>query len=96
MAVNDSLGSLARESIHVENLSGQKSLSAGVNPKKFYGSPSGTVSVHFMVRRNVGPTMLRPNGKVSSKIMGNLKQRSTTTSDLNDPSKFSPDFFIPH
>ncbi|XP_020641544.1 sentrin-specific protease 6 isoform X7 [Pogona vitticeps] len=91
MAVNDSLGSLARESIHVENLSGQKSLSAGVNPKKFYGSPSGTVSVHFMVRRNVGPTMLRPNGKVSSKIMGNLKQRSTTTSDLNDPIVLSSD-----
>lgn len=88
MAVNDTLGSLARESIHTENSSGQKSSSTGLNTKKFYGSPSGAVSVHFMVRRNAAPTMLRPNGKVSSKIMGNIKQRSTTAADLNDPSKF--------
>lgn len=85
--LNDSLGPLAREPIH-ENSTGQKSLNTGLNTKKFYGSSPGAVSVDFTARRNIGSTMLRLNGKVSSKITGNLRQKNTTASDLNDPSKF--------
>ncbi|KAJ7341671.1 hypothetical protein JRQ81_006142 [Phrynocephalus forsythii] len=91
IAENDTLGPLARDSIHAENSSEPKSLNIGLNAKKFYGSPSGAVSVHFMVRRNAGPSVLRPNGKVSFKILGNLRQRSTTTSELNDPIVLSSD-----
>ncbi|KAJ6665839.1 hypothetical protein lerEdw1_001311 [Lerista edwardsae] len=87
---NDSLGPLARESIH-ETSAGQKSLTPGLNAKKFYGSPPGTVSVDFMVRRDPGPIMLRPNGKVGSKITGKLRQKSPTASGLNDPIVLSSD-----
>ncbi|XP_034965461.2 sentrin-specific protease 6 isoform X3 [Zootoca vivipara] len=93
--LNDSLGPLAREPIH-ENSTGQKSLNTGLNTKKFYGSSPGAsspgaVSVDFTVRRNIGSTMLRLNGKVSSKITGNLRQKNTTASDLNDPIVLSSD-----
>ncbi|XP_061479138.1 sentrin-specific protease 6 isoform X2 [Rhineura floridana] len=87
---SDSLEPLARESIH-ENSTGQKSLNTGQNAKKFYGSSPGAVSVDFTVRRSIGPTLLRPNGKVGSKITGNLRQRSTTASELNDPIVLSSD-----
>ncbi|XP_044277559.1 sentrin-specific protease 6 isoform X3 [Varanus komodoensis] len=89
LALNDTLGSLTRESIH-DNSTGQKSLSTGLNTKKFYGS-SGTVSADVMVRRSIGPAMLRPNGKVASRITGNIRQRSTTASELNDPIVLSSD-----
>lgn len=93
VASNDSLGPLARESIH-ETSTGQKSLTPGLNAKKFYGCPPGTVSVDFMVRRDSGPMMLRPNGKVGSKITGKSRQKSPTASELNDPSKFFFLFFF--
>uniref|UniRef100_A0A8D0CB56 Sentrin-specific protease 6 n=1 Tax=Salvator merianae TaxID=96440 RepID=A0A8D0CB56_SALMN len=86
-SLNDSLGSLARESIH-ENSSGQKSLNAGLNAKKFYGPSSGS---EFMTRRNMVSTLLRPNGKLGSKLTGNLRQRNTTVSELNDPIVLSSD-----
>ncbi|KAH0622098.1 hypothetical protein JD844_024078 [Phrynosoma platyrhinos] len=90
ITLSDTLGSLARESIH-ENSAGQKSLSTGLNAKKFYGSSPEAVSVDFMVRRNVGPTMLQPNGKICSKITGNVRQRNTIASELNDPIVLSSD-----
>nr|XP_016853834.1 PREDICTED: sentrin-specific protease 6 isoform X4 [Anolis carolinensis] len=90
MALNDTLESLAREPIH-ENLAGHKSLSTGLNAKKFYGSSPEAVSLDLIVRRNVGPTMLRPNGKNCSKLTGNVRQRNTTASELNDPIVLSSD-----
>lgn len=87
VTLHDCLEPLVRESIH-ENSTGQKSLNAGLNAKKFYGSSPGAVSVDFIVRRDVVPNLLRPNGKVGSKISGNTRQRGTTASELNDPSKF--------
>lgn len=76
---------LARESIH-DSSTEQHSLSTGLNAKKFYGSSPGTVSTDLMVRRSIGPAMLRPNGKVVSKMTGHLRQKTTTASELNDPS----------
>lgn len=90
VAVNDSLGPLARESIH-ETSQGQKSLTTGLNAKKFYGSPPGTVSVDFMVRQDAEPILLRPNGKVSTKVTGKLRQKNPTASELNDPIVLSSD-----
>ncbi|XP_042325469.1 sentrin-specific protease 6 isoform X2 [Sceloporus undulatus] len=90
ITLSDTFRSLARESIH-ENSAGQKSLSTGLNAKKFYGSSPEAVSVDFMVRRNVGPTMLRPNGKICSNITGNVRQRNTTAPELNDPIVLSSD-----
>ncbi|XP_062981017.1 sentrin-specific protease 6 isoform X2 [Elgaria multicarinata webbii] len=90
VALNDTLEPLARDSIH-DHSTGQKCSSTGLNAKKFYGSSPGAVSADFMVRRNIGPAMLRPNGKVGSKVTGNLRQRSTTASELNDPIVLSSD-----
>ncbi|XP_053142906.1 sentrin-specific protease 6 isoform X2 [Hemicordylus capensis] len=90
VTLNDSLGPLARESIH-ETATGQKYLNTGLNAKKFYGSSPGSDSVDYMVRRDIGPTMLRPNGKVGSKITGNLRQKNTVASELNDPIVLSSD-----
>lgn len=81
------MGPLARESIH-ENSVGQKTLNTGLNAKKFYGSFPGTVSSDCIVRRDIGTTILRPNGKVGSKITGNLRLKSSISSELNDPSKY--------
>ncbi|XP_058032101.1 sentrin-specific protease 6 [Ahaetulla prasina] len=81
---------LARESIH-DSSTEQHSLSTGLNAKKFYGSSPGTVSTDLMVRRSIGPTMLRPNGKVGSKLTGHLRQKTTTASELNDPIVLSSD-----
>ncbi|XP_032071178.1 sentrin-specific protease 6 isoform X2 [Thamnophis elegans] len=80
---------LARESIH-DSSTEQHSLNTGLNAKKFYGSSPGTVSTDLMVRRNIGPAMLRPNGKVGSKMTGHLRQK-TTASELNDPIVLSSD-----
>lgn len=76
---------LARESIH-DSSTEQHSSSPGLIAKKFYGSSPGTVSTDLMVRRSIGPAMLRPNGKVGSKMTGHLRQKTTTASELNDPS----------
>ncbi|XP_034287765.1 sentrin-specific protease 6 isoform X1 [Pantherophis guttatus] len=81
---------LARESIH-DSSTEQHSLSTGLNAKKFYGSSPGTVSTDHMVRRSIGPAMLRPNGKVGSKLTGHLRQKTTTASELNDPIVLSSD-----
>ncbi|XP_070589182.1 sentrin-specific protease 6 [Erythrolamprus reginae] len=81
---------LARESIH-DSSTEQHSLSTGLNAKRFYGSSPGTVSTDLMVRRSIGPAMLRPNGKVGSKISGHLRPKTTTASDLNDPIVLSSD-----
>ncbi|XP_048351653.1 sentrin-specific protease 6 isoform X2 [Sphaerodactylus townsendi] len=89
IALNDSLGPLVREPIR-ENSAGQKSLNAGLNAKKFYGSCSGTVSSDCVMRRDTG-TVLRSNGRVGSKIAGNLRQKSSVTSELNDPIVLSSD-----
>ncbi|XP_077162539.1 sentrin-specific protease 6 isoform X3 [Paroedura picta] len=90
ITLNDSLGPLAREPIH-ENAAGQKTLNSGLNAKKFYGSFPGTVSSDCIVRRDIGTTILRPNGKVGSKITGNLRQKSSIASELNDPIVLSSD-----
>nr|XP_056712285.1 sentrin-specific protease 6 [Euleptes europaea] len=90
ITLNDSLGPLARESIH-ENSAGQKNLNTGLNAKKFYGSFPGTISSDCVVRRDIATTVLRPNGKVGSKITGNLRQKSSIASELNDPIVLSSD-----
>ncbi|KAK9411371.1 sentrin-specific protease 6 [Crotalus adamanteus] len=51
----------------------------------------GKTNEKVMVRRNIGPAMLRPNGKVGSKMTGHLRQKTTTTSELNDPIVLSSD-----
>ncbi|XP_060092135.1 sentrin-specific protease 6 isoform X4 [Heteronotia binoei] len=87
---SDPLGPLPREPIH-ENSPGQKSLNTGLNAKKFYGSFPGTVSSDCIVRRDTGTTILRPNGKVGSKITGNLRHKNSIASELNDPIVLSSD-----
>ncbi|XP_026548109.1 sentrin-specific protease 6-like isoform X1 [Notechis scutatus] len=81
---------LARESIH-DSSTEQHSLSTGLNARKFYGSSTGTVSTDLMVKRSIGTVMLRPNGKVGSKMTGHLRQKTTTASELNDPIVLSSD-----
>uniref|UniRef100_A0ACB8GEI9 Uncharacterized protein n=1 Tax=Sphaerodactylus townsendi TaxID=933632 RepID=A0ACB8GEI9_9SAUR len=48
------------------------------------------LSSDCVMRRDTG-TVLRSNGRVGSKIAGNLRQKSSVTSELNDPIVLSSD-----
>ncbi|XP_067388789.1 sentrin-specific protease 6 isoform X4 [Emydura macquarii macquarii] len=94
----ESLGPLLRSSIH-QNSTGQKSPGTGLNTQKFYGSAVGKGPVNIILSRDIiGHSVLRSNGKVGlltgtkiPKSSGNLRQRSTRPSELNDPIILSSD-----
>ncbi|NXH20681.1 SENP6 protease, partial [Bucco capensis] len=97
MTLSDSLGPLSRSSIH-QNSTGQKSSGTGFSTKKFYSSAVGKSPTDILLSNEVGHSMLRQNGKVglisgtkNPKITGNLRQRSTRPSELNDPIVLSSD-----
>ncbi|NXN44043.1 SENP6 protease, partial [Rhinoptilus africanus] len=98
VALSESVGPLSRSSIH-QNSTGQKSSGTGFNTKKFYSSAVGKGPTDILLSNEVvGHSMLRQNGKVglitgtkSPKITGNLRQRSTRPSELNDPIVLSSD-----
>ncbi|NXR77195.1 SENP6 protease, partial [Pycnonotus jocosus] len=96
--LSESVGPLSRSSIH-QNSAGQKSSGTGFNTKKFYSSAVGKGPADILLSNEVvGHSMLRQNGKVglitgtkNPKITGNLRQRSTRPSELNDPIVLSSD-----
>ncbi|XP_039385140.1 sentrin-specific protease 6 isoform X5 [Mauremys reevesii] len=96
--LSESLRPLLRSSIH-QNSTGQKSPGTGLNTQKFYGSAGGKGPVDIILSNDIiGHSMSRPNGKVGlltgTKIMkssGNLRQRNTRPSELNDPIILSSD-----
>uniref|UniRef100_A0A8C8S7N8 Sentrin-specific protease 6 n=1 Tax=Pelusios castaneus TaxID=367368 RepID=A0A8C8S7N8_9SAUR len=98
VTLSESLGPLLRSSIH-QNSTGQKSPGTGLNTHKFYGSAVAKGPVDIILSRDiVGHSVLRPNGKVGlltgtkiPKSSGNLRQRSTRPSELNDPIILSSD-----
>ncbi|NXA42505.1 SENP6 protease, partial [Eudromia elegans] len=98
VTLSESVGPLSRSSIH-QNSTGQKPSGTGFNTKKFYSSAVGKGPADILLSSDVvGHSMLRPNGKVglitatkSPKITGNLRQRSTRPSELNDPIVLSSD-----
>ncbi|XP_074804111.1 sentrin-specific protease 6 isoform X4 [Natator depressus] len=98
VTLSESLRPLLRSSIH-QNSTGQKSPGTGLNTQKFYGSAGGKGPVDIILSRDiVGHSMSRPNGKVGlltgtkiPKSSGNLRQRSTRPSELNDPIILSSD-----
>ncbi|NXG01328.1 SENP6 protease, partial [Sakesphorus luctuosus] len=98
VTLSESVGPLSRSSIH-QNSAGQKSSGTGFSTKKFYGSAVGKGPADILLGNEVvGHSMLRQNGKVglitgtkNSKITGNLRQRSTRPSELNDPIVLSSD-----
>lgn len=93
--LSESVGPLSRSSIH-QNSAGQKSSGTGFNTKKFYSSAVGKGPADILLSNEVvGHSLLRQNGKVgllagtkNAKITGNLRQRNTRPSELNDPSKY--------
>ncbi|KGL76236.1 Sentrin-specific protease 6, partial [Tinamus guttatus] len=98
VTLGESVGPLSRSSIH-QNSTGQKPSGTGFNTKKFYSSTVGKAPVDILLSSDVvGHSMLRQNGKVGlitatkgPKITGNLRQRSTRPSELNDPIVLSSD-----
>ncbi|XP_068793673.1 sentrin-specific protease 6 isoform X1 [Struthio camelus] len=98
VTLSESVGPLSRSSIH-QNSTGQKSSGTGFNTKKFYSSAVGKGPADILLSNDVvGHSMLRQNGKVglitgtkSPKMTGNLRQRSTRPSELNDPIVLSSD-----
>ncbi|XP_064020301.1 sentrin-specific protease 6 isoform X2 [Pogoniulus pusillus] len=98
MTLSESMGPLSRSSIH-QNSTGLKSSGTGFNTKKFHSSAVGKGPTDILLSNEVvGHSMLRPNGKVglitgtkSPKMTGNLRQRSTRPSELNDPIVLSSD-----
>ncbi|XP_051470077.1 sentrin-specific protease 6 isoform X3 [Apus apus] len=98
VTLSESMGPLSRSSIH-QNSAGQKSSGTGFNTKKFYSSAVGKGPTDILLSNEVvGHSMLRQNGKVglltgakNPKITGNLRQRSTRSSELNDPIVLSSD-----
>ncbi|XP_073192595.1 sentrin-specific protease 6 isoform X8 [Lepidochelys kempii] len=98
VTLSESLRPLLRSSIH-QNSTGQKSPGTGLNTQKFYGSAGGKGPVDIILSHDiVGHSMSRPNGKVGlltgtkiPKSSGNLRQRSTRPSELNDPIILSSD-----
>ncbi|NXP04738.1 SENP6 protease, partial [Thinocorus orbignyianus] len=98
VALSESLGPLSRSSIH-QNSTGQKSSGTGFNTKKFYSSAVGKGPTDILLSSEVvGHSLLRQNGKVGlitgtkgPKMTGNLRQRSTRPSELNDPIVLSSD-----
>ncbi|XP_034622075.1 sentrin-specific protease 6 isoform X3 [Trachemys scripta elegans] len=98
VTLSESLRPLLRSSIH-QNSTGQKSPGTGLNTQKFYGSAGGKGPVDIILSRDIlGHSMSRPNGKVGlltgtkiPKSSGNLRQRNTRPSELNDPIILSSD-----
>ncbi|NWS73718.1 SENP6 protease, partial [Crotophaga sulcirostris] len=98
VTLSESVGPLSRSSVH-QNSAGQKSSGTGFNTKKFYGSSVGKGPTDILLSNEVvGHSMLRQNGKVgliagtkNAKLTGNLRQRSTRPSELNDPIVLSSD-----
>ncbi|NWR73068.1 SENP6 protease, partial [Centropus unirufus] len=98
VTLSESMGPLSRSSLH-QNSTGQKSSGTGFNTKKFYSSTVGKGPTDILLNNEVvGHSMLRQNGKVglitgtkSPKLTGNLRQRSTRPSELNDPIVLSSD-----
>uniref|UniRef100_A0A8C2T810 Sentrin-specific protease 6 n=1 Tax=Coturnix japonica TaxID=93934 RepID=A0A8C2T810_COTJA len=96
--LSESVGPLSRSSIH-QNSVGQKSSGTGFNTKKFYSSAVGKGPADILLGNEVvGHSLLRQNGKVglltgtkNAKITGNLRQRNTRPSELNDPIVLSSD-----
>ncbi|XP_052534918.1 sentrin-specific protease 6 isoform X2 [Tympanuchus pallidicinctus] len=96
--LSESVGPLSRSSIH-QNSAGQKSSGTGFNTKKFYSSAVGKGPADILLSNEVvGHSLLRQNGKVgllagtkNAKITGNLRQRNTRPSELNDPIVLSSD-----
>ncbi|KAM9154661.1 sentrin-specific protease 6 isoform 3-T3 [Pangshura tecta] len=98
VSLSESLRPLLRSSIH-QNSTGQKSPGTGLNTQKFYGSAGGKGPVDIILSNDIiGHSMSRPNGKVGlltgtkiTKSSGNLRQRNTRPSELNDPIILSSD-----
>ncbi|XP_065586993.1 sentrin-specific protease 6 isoform X4 [Cyrtonyx montezumae] len=96
--LSESVGPLSRSSIH-QNSAGQKSSGTGFSTKKFYSSAVGKGPADILLSNEVvGHSLLRQNGKVgllsgtkNAKITGNLRQRNTRPSELNDPIVLSSD-----
>ncbi|NXJ15575.1 SENP6 protease, partial [Odontophorus gujanensis] len=96
--LSESVGPLSRSSIH-QNSAGQKSSGTGFSTKKFYSSAVGKGPTDILLSNEVvGHSLLRQNGKVgllsgtkNAKITGNLRQRNTRPSELNDPIVLSSD-----
>lgn len=98
ITLNESTGPLLRTSIH-QNSGGQKSQNAAVPPKKFYGNSMGKVPVDVIVNCGGGRVNLQTNGKVilprsKGVKITSPKERKTSPSDLNDPSKYFTPFNI--
>lgn len=95
--MNESTGPLLRTSNH-QNSGGQKSQNTALPVKKFYGKSVGKVPIDIIVncddnRQNYLQTNgkgVLPRGKVAK--ITNMKERKTSLSDLNDPSKY---FILP-
>lgn len=98
VTLNESTG-LLRTSIH-QNSGGQKSQNTTLPAKKFYGNSVGKVPVDIIVScDDSGQNNLQTNGKVilpRAKVakITSLKERKTSLSDLNDPSKYFTPFSI--
>jgi len=99
ITLNDSAGLSLRTSIH-QNSGGQKSQNTILPAKKFYGNSVGKIPIDIIVSCDEsGQNYLHTNGKVilsRAKVakITNLKERKTSLSDLNDPSKYFTLFSI--
>lgn len=99
ITLSESTGPLLRTSIH-QNSGGQKSQNTALPSKKFYGSSVGKIPVDIIVNCDDSrQNYLQTNGKVilpRAKVakITNLKERKTSLSDLNDPSKYFTPFSI--
>ena len=98
VTLNEPTG-LLRTSIH-QNSGRRKSQNTALPAKKFYGNSVGKVPVDIIVNcDDSGQNYLQTNGKVIlpktevAKIT-NPKERKTSLSDLNDPSKYLTPFSI--
>lgn len=92
VTLNESTGPLLRTSIH-QNSGGQKSQNTGLTAKKFYGNSVDKIPIDILLtcdgsRHNYIQTngkVILPGGKIPK--ITNPKERKTSVSDLNDPSK---------
>lgn len=93
ITLHESTGPLLRTSIH-QNSGGQKSQTTGLTAKKFYGNSVEKIPIDILVtcdasRHNYIQTngkVILPGGKIPK--LTNPKERKTSLSDLNDPSKY--------
>uniref|UniRef100_G1TRX2 SUMO specific peptidase 6 n=1 Tax=Oryctolagus cuniculus TaxID=9986 RepID=G1TRX2_RABIT len=96
ITLNESTGPLLRTSIH-QNSGGQKLQNTGLTTKKFYGNNVEKVPIDIIVNRDDSRhNYLQTNGKIilpGTKIpkITSLKERKTSSSDLNDPIILSSD-----